>query len=255
MTQALIAFGANVGDVQARLAEAKERIMDEPQVELMAMAEPLVTAAVSGQRDEIVSNVSDGPLAEYLNSVFLVESHFSAEELFQFTCRTETEMGRQRKQRWGPRTIDLDIVLFGQHIIDLPQLSVPHKRMSFRKFVIDPAVEVAPDFVDPISGVRLKRLSQRLHQSPRRILWLTSDRREAEAIAKPFQESGWELKIVAGLEATQTPLEDFRLLIYSAAATSFYDAARKFAGPWLFLEGGRSDNWGTEILGAMQAME
>ena len=255
MTQALIAFGANMGDVHARLAEAKKRISDEAKIELIAMAEPLVTAAVSGQRDENITDDSDGRLAEYFNTVFLVETAFSAEELFQFTCRSENEMGRQRKQRWGPRTIDLDIVLYGQHIIDLPQLSVPHKRMSFRKFVIDPAVEVAPDFVDPISGVSVKRLSQRLHQSSRKILWMTGDRGAAKAIAEPFQKSGWELEIVTGLEATGTPLEDFRLLIYSTAAISFLHAAKTFAGPWLSLEGVPSAESTTEILAAMQAME
>ena len=136
-------------------------------------------------------------------------------------------MGRQRRQRWGPRTIDLDIVLYGQQIIEQPQLSVPHRRMSFRKFVIDPAAKVAPDFIDPISGVSLKRLSERLHQSTYKILWLTRDRTAAEAIAESFRNGVWELEIVAGLEATETPLENFRLLIYSTAETSFLDAAGK----------------------------
>ena len=258
MTKALIAFGANLGDVSAHLAEAKERISSDPKIELIATANPLITAAVSGKHEEANSvNLAD-LTAEYLNTVFLVETQFSAEELFRFTCRTENEMGRQRKKRWGPRTVDLDIILFGQKIIDQPQLSVPHRRMSFRKFVIDPAVEVAADFVDPISGVSLMCLSERLHQSPRRVLWLTQNQMAAEAVLEPIRKSktgGWEFEIVTGLDAVKTPLENFRLLIYSAADISFPDAAGKFAGPWLSLEGIPSSESATEILGAMQAME
>ena len=255
MTPALIAFGANVGDVHARLAEAKQRISAEPKIDLVAMADPLVTTAVSGENDVNQSNAPNGQLPEYLNTVFSVETQFSADELFQFTCRIESEMGRQRTQRWGPRTIDLDIVLYGQQIIDLPQLNVPHRRMSFRKFVIDPAVQIAADFVDPISGVSLRRLSQRLHQSRRKILWLHHNRAAAKEIAEAIEKSEWELEIVSDLGATKTPLEDFRLLIYSTSEISFFDSARKFAGPWLSLERVSPDQSVTEILAAMQAME
>ena len=255
MTQALIAFGANMGNVHARLAEAKKRISADAKIKLISMADPIVTAAVSGKDDETGNNEPCDRLAEYLNTVFLVETQFSAEELFQFTCRTENEMGRQRKQRWGPRAIDLDIVLLGQQIIDQPQLNVPHRRMSFRKFVIDPAFEVAPDFIDPISGVSVRCLWERLHQSSRRILWLARDRAAAEAIAVHLQRSEWELEIVSSFKATKTPLENFRLLIYSTADTSFIDAARKFAGPWMSLEGMLPAESATEIVGAIQAME
>lgn len=253
MTQALIAFGANQGDVQSSFEEARNLIAADASIELIAVAEPLVTTAVSGEAGQ--ANVS----ADYINSVFLIETPISAEELFLITSGIENKLGRQRARRWGPRTIDLDIILFGQEIIDRAGLQVPHRRMSFRKFVIDPAVDIAAEMVDPVSGVSLKALSQRLQRSDCRILWVADDTAAAEKLVQSSLSdctgSGWEFEIVVGFDAVEDPLENYRLLVCSNPKVSWLGAARIFAGPWMSLVDVTPEGSIIEIRGAIQAMQ
>ena len=267
MTQALIAFGANLGDAQASLKEAASRVADHPEIEVMAVANPMVTAAVSGEEDD--NNDSTDPAPDYLNSAIRIETSLTAEALFQVTRGLENDMGRQRRQRWGPRTIDLDIILFGHQIIDDPQLQVPHRRMSFRKFVIGPASEIAGELIDPISGVSLKDLADRLQHSPETILWIAGHKgaaeagaaeagatgvEAAEAIVESFHRSGWGFKIATNIEGVDAPFKDFRLMLFSASEESFGEAALRFAGPWLDLTGLGEMQCQREIRAAIQAM-
>jgi 2-amino-4-hydroxy-6-hydroxymethyldihydropteridine diphosphokinase len=253
MTQALIAFGANLGDAHASLKEAAARIAAHEEVEVVAVASPLVTAAVSGE--EATSDAAgNGAAPDYLNSVIRVETSLAAEVLFQFTRTIENDMGRQRRQRWGPRTIDLDIVLFGGQIIDTPQLQVPHRRMSFRKFVIKPAAEIAGQWIEPISGVSLAVLADRLRCAPKRILWIAGDDGAAEVTVQSLGLSGWEFKFANDLEGGQAAFEDFRLMAFSNVEARLEDAARRFAGPWLDLTGLSLGECQREIRAALQAM-
>lgn len=271
MTLALIAFGANLGDARARLDEAVGRIGDHPKIEVVAVAEPLVTTAVSGEQDGSKDGSKDGigVVPDYLNSAILIDTTLTAEMLFQWTSSLENQMGRQRKQRWGSRTIDLDIILYRSQVIDVPQLQIPHPRMSFRKFVIDPASEIAGELVDPISGVSLKDLADRLKQSRQAILWITGDEAgsakagsaqagsaQAGAIqtAADPKASRWEMRTVASIEEVEAPLEDFRLMLFSDPQGNFQDTAIRFAGPWLNLTRIEQSQWAREIRAAMQAM-
>ena len=271
MTQALIAFGANLGDAQASLKEAANRVADHPEIEVVAVTKPLVTVAVSGKDDDNSDRADLVP--DYLNSAIRIETSLTAEALFQLTRGLENDMGRQRRQRWGPRTIDLDIILFGHQIIDDPQLQVPHRRMSFRKFVIGPASEIAGELIDPISGVSLKDLADRLQNSPETILWIVGDKgaaeagageagaaaeatgvEAAEATVESFHRSGWGFRIATNIEGVEAPFKDFRLMLFSAPEESFGDAALRFAGPWLDLTGLGEMQCQREIRAAIQAM-
>lgn len=258
MTQALIAFGANLGDAQASLSEAASRIADHAEIEVIAVAKPLVTAAVSGE--EYDNNDSADLTPDYLNSAIRIETSLAAEALFQLTRSVENDMGRQRRQRWGPRTIDLDIILFGQQVVDTPQLQVPHRRMSFRKFVIGPASEIAGELIDPVSGVSLRDLADRLQHSPRRILWITGDEAgtakagATEAIVESFSRSGWGFRIATNIKEVETPLKDFRLMLFSDPRESFEAAALRFAGPWLDLRGLDETQCQRETRAAIEAM-
>lgn len=257
MTQALIAFGANLGDAQASLEEAAGRIADHPEIEVIAVAKPLMTAAVSG--DEDLNDDSADPAPDYLNSAIRVQTSLAAEALFQVTRGLENDMGRQRRQRWGPRTIDLDIILFGNQIIEEPQLQVPHRRMSFRKFVLGPASEIAGELIDPVSGVRLRDLADRLQHSRETILWIVGVQGAAEAGAaqaavESISRSGWGVRIASNMEEVGAPLKDFRLMLFSDPEESFADAALRFAGPWLDLRGLGGKQCLREIRAAIQAM-
>ena len=76
--------------------------------------------------------------------------------------KLKSRFGRERHERWGDRTLDLDLLLFGDAVIDSPTLTVPHPRMSFRRFVLEPAVEIAGDMVHPTIGWTLERLLDQL---------------------------------------------------------------------------------------------
>ena len=264
MTQALIAFGANAGDPRKRFSEATELLAKVDGITVEAIATPVVTAAVSGKTD--AETIGSRP-NDYLNSVILVESTLSAQQLFKATSQIENQMGRQRKERWGPRSIDLDILLFGQQKISVADLQIPHPRMSFRKFVIEPATEIAPDFIEPTSGVTLKALSRRLTESPAKIAWINGNSKQnqlAKSVLATLDGGGWGYEIAANLSELKTPMEDFRLLAFAKekagnkaddkATSDFEIAAASFAGPWLNVAGLSQMECQREILGAVQAM-
>lgn len=89
------------------------------------------------------------PQNDFINQVIELETKFSAQELMGILLEIELQMGRVRTERWGPRTLDLDILFFGDHIISTENLEIPHPRISERKFVLVPMVEINPSFVHP----------------------------------------------------------------------------------------------------------
>jgi len=94
----------------------------------------------------------------YVNGVILVETGLSAQDLLRSLLSIETGMGRVRKQRWESRIIDLDILLYGYHVIDEKNLIIPHPRMHIRRFVIMPMVQLDPDLVHPVLGRTMSEL-------------------------------------------------------------------------------------------------
>lgn len=120
-----------------------------------------------------------GPVAQsdYLNAAAQVHTDLAPEALLQFMLDVERQHGRQRLVRWGPRTLDLDILLWGDRCIDEPGLSVPHPWMEQRLFVLEPLLEIAPDLCHPTHGGALSEPLQALRclgqESVRRVSALT----------------------------------------------------------------------------------
>lgn len=86
----------------------------------------------------------------YLNQVLLIETELSAEKLLEEMLRIEEKLGRIRGGKYAPRTIDIDILLFGDFIVEQPELIIPHPRMQDRNFVLTPLKEIAPDVIHPV---------------------------------------------------------------------------------------------------------
>ncbi|EPJ1624532.1 2-amino-4-hydroxy-6-hydroxymethyldihydropteridine diphosphokinase [Providencia stuartii] len=106
---------------------------------------------------------------DFLNMAVALETEFEPEALLDHTQRIELELGRVRKaERWGPRTLDLDIMLFGNHIINTPRLTVPHYGLKEREFMLYPLNDIAPDLIFPDG----EPLSERLTLVPRNGLTL-----------------------------------------------------------------------------------
>jgi 2-amino-4-hydroxy-6-hydroxymethyldihydropteridine diphosphokinase len=134
---AYIGIGSNVGDRELHCRKA---------IKLLGEAEKL-TAVSSLYRTEPVGYQEQ---EDFINAVAAVETNRSPEELLNLCHEIEDRLGRKREMRWGPRTADLDLLLYGDRIISLPGLVVPHPRMAERKFVLVPLAEIAPDAVHPV---------------------------------------------------------------------------------------------------------
>lgn len=139
MDRVAVALGSNVGDRRAHLdyAVSKLRIF-------------LGNLTVSRYYDTVPVGVS-GPQPLFLNAAAVGESTMSARALLEALLAIEQERGRERPYANAPRTLDLDLILFGETVLDESGLTVPHPRFRERRFVLEPLAEIAPALVDPVS--------------------------------------------------------------------------------------------------------
>lgn len=177
-TRALIAFGSNQGNAPSIYRAVQQRLDSIEGIETIAASQLVQTAAVGGPQQP-----------DYANAAILVATVMTAQELHDELARTESALGRTRRIRWGPRTVDLDLLLFGNLELQERQLIVPHPRMSFRRFVLQPAVEVAGEMVHPPSGLSLSELLARLDAWAESIVWI-SDRVDAirPSVLEPIRQ-------------------------------------------------------------------
>jgi 2-amino-4-hydroxy-6-hydroxymethyldihydropteridine diphosphokinase len=145
LNKAAIALGSNVGDRESHLAFAVDRLRGL-----------LTHLRVSSFHDTIPVGVEPQPT--FLNGAVVGETSLSARALLEALLAIERERGRQRPHEGAPRTLDLDLILFGEEVIDGPGLRVPHPRFRERLFVLEPLAEVAPDWVDPETGTTVAEL-------------------------------------------------------------------------------------------------
>lgn len=163
MVRAAIGLGSNLGDRARHIADATSSLSRLGT--LAAVSSIYETAPVGGPEQ--------GP---YLNAVAIVETDASAADLLERCRAIEREHGRERVERWGPRTLDLDILLYGAEIINEPDLTVPHPRMIERRFVLEPLLEVWSDAILP-DGVPLRRYVKDVaDQDVRKVEPLQADR-------------------------------------------------------------------------------
>lgn len=141
MTTAYIGLGANLGNREKAIAEAVQCLGESAGIRVTRVA-------------AVIETDPAGPAAQgkFLNTVCAVETELAAGDLLKQCLRIEKDLGRERNnegQRWGPRVIDLDLLLFGEEIIAEPGLTVPHPQMHVRRFVLEPLGEIAPAAVHP----------------------------------------------------------------------------------------------------------
>jgi 2-amino-4-hydroxy-6-hydroxymethyldihydropteridine diphosphokinase len=149
---AYVAIGSNMGDRPANIASAVETMRWSAGITVQRVSRNLENPAIGGP---------DGS-PPFLNAVVEIETSLGSHALLQRLLEIERRLGRERRQKWEPRVIDLDIVLFGDQIISSRDLVIPHPLMHERRFVLEPLCEIAPDVVHPVLQMTAKGLLDNL---------------------------------------------------------------------------------------------
>lgn len=154
MTRCCIALGGNIGPVQESFSDA---------LSSLNRTGCHVECASSLYRS---APVATGPAARFLNAAAVIETGLDPEHLLDLLQSIENQHGRTRERRWTSRTLDLDLVFFGETVCESPRLTVPHPAAWFRRFVLEPVVELMPGYMHPVKQVSLETLQRRLLPRP-----------------------------------------------------------------------------------------
>lgn len=161
--QAAIALGSNLGDCRTTLEAALLDLDRSPDVQVLRRSSWYRSAPVGP------------PQPDYINGCALLAVRLAPEALLDRLQAVEYRHGRVRAERWGPRSLDLDLLLYGDLRLEGERLQIPHPRMAERAFVLVPLAEIAPGWRDPLSGLTVAALAralpldtglQRLAESP-----------------------------------------------------------------------------------------
>lgn len=150
MKTVYLSLGSNVGDREHHLARARERLN----------AAGLRVLRASALYETEPRDVPDQPW--FLNQVVEVETRLFPKQLLEQTQKMERSLGRIRTRPKGPRTIDIDILLYGDTILSTPGLEIPHERMAERRFVLEPLAELAPELRHPRTGATVSEMLARV---------------------------------------------------------------------------------------------
>ena len=243
-SEALIAFGANQGDCEAALARAVQLLEDEPAILELKCSRAVRTKAVTGDASQDDATSQN----EYLNAAIRVLMTLSPDELHQKMISIEKELGREREHRWGPRTIDLDLLLVGDLQLRRDDLTIPHPRMSFRRFVLQPALDIAANMVHPESGMTLQQLVDHLDSANPIVVLATNDSELAQQVSK---NANTEVRIVTTDQEFMAQSVGAKLVVslvneskINPENEKLFRFAYNFAGPTLRL----SETLGIELI-------
>ena len=155
--RAYLGLGSNIGDRKANIREALRRLRGVKGVAVLKVSSLHETEPVGGP-----------PQADFLNAACEVEAALTPRGLLRAALRIEREMGRLRGVRWGPRVIDIDILLCDDKVVEDAELTVPHPRLAGRRFVLEPLAEIAPAARHPKSGKTVAEMLDSLAAASRR---------------------------------------------------------------------------------------
>jgi len=152
MSTVYIGLGANLGDREATIRAALDRLRAHPHVTVVAESPLIETDAVGGPPGQ----------SAFLNGAAALETDLEPHDFLDVLKQVERDLGRRPRGRWGPREIDLDLLLFGDRVVETARLTVPHARLRERRFVLAPLAEIAPDARDPVTGRTVREMLERL---------------------------------------------------------------------------------------------
>jgi 2-amino-4-hydroxy-6-hydroxymethyldihydropteridine diphosphokinase len=162
-TKVVLGIGGNKGDRASYLAKAKEALSKE--VSLISSSQVYESEPWGG----VATN------GNFLNQVLLIQTNLEPLALLQLTQKIEHALGRTREQHWGDRTIDIDILYFGDQVSSDPQLTLPHPYLSERRFVLQPLAEILPLMNHPVLGKSAVQLLEECRDLGRVSIWKSGE--------------------------------------------------------------------------------
>jgi len=151
----LIGLGSNLGNRRQTLDRAAAHLDRHSQIRLLAISSWHDTTAIGGPEGQ----------PPFLNGAVVIETSLRPHDLLRVLQKIESDLGRRRSRQWGPRTIDIDLLLYDRLVLSTPSLVLPHPRMTWRRFVLQPAAEVAGSMIHPCTGWTVLRLLDHLDKS------------------------------------------------------------------------------------------
>jgi len=152
MARCLVAFGSNLGERRGHLDRALELLGFMPGIRLLGVSRYRETVPIGGPAGQ----------PPFLNGACLVETDLAPHDLLGSLQAVEASLERERVVRWGPRTVDLDLILYDGMVVESERLTVPHPRMTTRRFVLEPSAEIAADLTHPTSGCSVGELLENI---------------------------------------------------------------------------------------------
>ncbi len=150
---AAIGLGSNLGDSRKILAAALSSLNTTAGIQVLSRSNWYQTQPIGP------------PQPDYLNGCALLQVTHSPPELLNILLGVENKFGRVRTEHWGARSLDLDLLLYNDHILSTLGLELPHPRLRERAFVLVPLAEIAPDWIEPVTGLAIAALSRRVDWS------------------------------------------------------------------------------------------
>ena len=245
MLYCLVAFGSNLGD-SGQIFKNVLCSMESTGLSDVYCSGLLQTEPVGGPAGQ----------PAFYNACVRFSTELNGVELIDLLRNIEAGLGRQRHQRWGPRIVDLDLLLMGDLVKEDPELTIPHPRMSFRRFVLQPAAEIAAEMVHPTSGLTIGELLRRLDEKPDRVVLVTDRGADVsnviELAGKTCAENDFEFLVSTdSMDAAES-----KLVVYSVDDNKeLVRQAARVPGATLALSGLTIDSVSEELPAALAAMK